>query len=319
MRAVRGAAREENTGNGMAKTEQDHLDCLVIGGGPAGLTSAIYLARYRRNVMVIDSRESRAALIPETHNYPGFADGVSGKKLLELLTAQAENYGVRLVHGRVENLQKSGDGFTATATGRELMAKRVVLATGLVDRALDIPGLKPAIAEGLVRYCPICDGYEASDQRIGVLGKADVACNKAIFLRTFSKNVTLLAADGEPADARVCRELANAGVRLPPAYAVGFERQGRKIVAVMSDGSRESFDVIYPILGCDVRSELAAALGAKHTDIGCIEVDAHQQSSVEGLYAAGDVVSDLHQIAVGTGHAALAATHIHNSLPHNFR
>lgn len=320
MRAVRvGRRGKKNTGNGMAKSEQDRLDCLVIGGGPAGLTSAIYLARYRRNVMVIDSRESRAALIPETHNYPGFADGVSGKKLLELLTAQAENYGVRIAHGRVENLQKSGDEFAATASGCTMSAKRVVLATGLVDRALEIPGLKPAIAEGLVRYCPICDGYEATDRRIGVLGKAEMACNKAIFLRTFSKNVTLLAADGEPADDKVCRELANAGVRLPPAYAVGFERQDHEIVAVMSDGSRETFDVIYPILGCDVRSELAAALGAKHTDIGCIEVDAHQQSSVEGLYAAGDVVSDLHQIAVGTGHAALAATHIHNSLPHNFR
>lgn len=303
----------------MAKSEQDYLDCLVIGGGPAGLTSAIYLARYRRNVMVIDSGESRAALIPETHNYPGFAAGVSGKKLLKLLTAQAGNYGVKIAHDRVEHLQESGDGFTATASGRTISTKRVVLATGLVDRALEIPGLRPAIAEGLVRYCPICDGYEASDQRIGVLGKADIACSKAIFLRTFSKSITLLAADGEPAGDKVCHELRDAGVRLPAAYAVGFERKRREIVAVMSDGSRQAFDVIYPILGCDVRSELAAALGARQTEIGCIEVGAHQQSSVEGLYAAGDVVSDLHQIAVGTGHAAVAATHIHNSLPHNFR
>src|SRR5437870_1718627 len=128
MRAVRVVRRgKKKIGNGMA-SEQDHLDCFVIGGGLAGLTSAIYLARYRRNVMVIDSRESRAALIPETHNYPGFADGVSGKKLLELLTAQAQNYGVRIAHGRVEDLQKSGDGFAAAASGRTISAKRVVLA-----------------------------------------------------------------------------------------------------------------------------------------------------------------------------------------------
>ena len=88
---------------------------------------------------------------------------------------------------------------------------------------------------------------------------------------------------------------------------------------MLSDGARQSFDVVYPVLGCDVRSELATALGARHTEIGCIEVDAHQRSSVAGLYAIGDVVSDLHQIAVGTGHAAVAATHIHNSLPRNFR
>src|SRR3954447_14349410 len=158
----------------MAESQQEHLDCLVIGGGPAGLTAAIYLARYRRNVMVIDSRDSRAALIPETHNYPGFAAGVSGKKLLELLTSQAETYGVKFAQDAVQTLQKSGDAFTATASGREIEAKRVVLATGLVDRTLEIPGLRPAIAEGLVRYCPICDGYEASDQRIGVLGNASV-------------------------------------------------------------------------------------------------------------------------------------------------
>ncbi|HEU0084275.1 MAG TPA: NAD(P)/FAD-dependent oxidoreductase, partial [Bradyrhizobium sp.] len=186
----------------MAESEPDQLDCVVIGGGPAGLTAAIYLARYRRSVMVIDGRESRAALIPETHNYPGFAAGISGKKLLDVLTAQAETYGVPIVHDRVERLQKAGGWFTAAASGREISAQRVLLATGLVDRTPEIPGLRPAIAEGLVRYCPICDGYEASDQRIGVLGKADIACNKAIFLRSFSRTVTLLATDDEPADER---------------------------------------------------------------------------------------------------------------------
>jgi thioredoxin reductase (NADPH) len=303
----------------MAEAKPDDLDCLVIGGGPAGLTAAIYLARYRRNVMVIDSRESRAALIPETHNYPGFAAGVSGRKLLELLTAQANTYGVKIVYDRVESLRKSQGRFEAVSTRRQVAAKRVVLATGLVDRTPEIPGLRPAIAEGVIRYCPICDGFEASDLRIAVLGPAEFACNKALFLRTYSKAVTLLAADDKPRDDEVCRKLSQAAVRLPCGHAVGFERHGREIVALMSDGSRESFDVIYPVLGCDVRSDLAAALGARHAETGCLEVDAHQRSSVEGLYAAGDVVSDLHQIAVGTGHAALAATHIHNSLPHNFR
>jgi thioredoxin reductase (NADPH) len=91
------------------------------------------------------------------------------------------------------------------------------------------------------------------------------------------------------------------------------------MVAVMSDGTYETFDVIYPVLGCDVRSELGKKLGVRHNSLGCLEVDAHQQTIVKGLYAVGDVVSDLHQIAVGTGHAAVAATHIHNTLPRNFR
>src|SRR3954452_22733683 len=94
--------------------EMEDLDALSIGGGPAGLTCAIYLARYRRKVIVIDSRNSRAALIPETHNYPGFANGIAGPRLLEALMSQAKVYGVSIVHDRITALQPSGAGFIAT-------------------------------------------------------------------------------------------------------------------------------------------------------------------------------------------------------------
>ena len=132
-------------------------------------------------------------------------------------------------------------------------------------------------------------------------------------------SVALLTLDGVPANEENCRDLAKADVRLPRARVVGLERRDDEMIAVLDDGAREIFDVIYPVLGCDVRSELGRALGARHNNVGCLEVDAHQQTTVKGLYAVGDVVSDLHQIAVGTGHAAVAATHIHNNLPRNFR
>lgn len=299
--------------------ESENIDCLIIGGGPAGLTAAIYLARYRRKVIVVDSRESRAALIPETHNYPGFAGGIGGPKLLDVLTRQAETYGVAIVHDRVAGLQQADAGFLAQWSQTEVRTRRVVLATGLVDHSPSIPGLKQAIDLGSVRYCPICDGFEASDLRIGVLGNIEDACSKALFLRTYSKDVALLTLDGVPANEENCRDLAKADVRLPRARVVGLERRDDEMIVVLDDGTREIFDVIYPVLGCDVRSELGRALGARHNNVGCLEVDAHQQTTVKGLYAVGDVVSDLHQIAVGTGHAAVAATHIHNNLPRNFR
>jgi thioredoxin reductase (NADPH) len=305
--------------DGMSQFESEDIDGLVIGGGPAGLTAAIYLARYRRKVVVIDSRQSRAALIPETHNYPGFANGISGPKLLDALTKQAETYGVAIVHDRVDSLQQAGAGFLAKWSQAEVRTRCVVLATGLVDHSPSIPGLKQAIDHGSVRYCPICDGFEASDLRIGVLGNISDACSKALFLRTYSKDVTLLPVGQTPVGDEHCRELSQAGVRFSSAYVVELERRNDRIVALMNDGSRETFDVIYPVLGCDVRSELGTKLGARHNSVGCLEVDAHQQTAVRGLYAVGDVVSDLHQIAVGTGHAAVAATHIHNSLPRNFR
>jgi thioredoxin reductase (NADPH) len=294
------------------------LDCLIIGGGPAGLTAAIYLARYRRRVRVVDAGESRAALIPESHNYPGFANGIAGPELLSHLRKQADLYGVERLEGRIEALSLT-DAFRAAWNGSDLVATRVILATGLVDRCPPIPGLKAAIADGLVRYCPICDGYEASDRRIAVLGNASEACGKALFLRTYSASVALLTLDGKPPDAASFRELAGAGIDTPEARVVSIEHDVAELHFRLSDGTMLSFDTLYPVLGCDVRSDLGAALGARQTDIGCLVVDAHQQTTIPGLYAVGDVVSDLHQIAVGTGHAALAATHIHNSLPRNFR
>lgn len=299
--------------------EREDFDALIIGGGPSGLTAAIYLARYRRKVILVDGRESRAALIPQTHNYPGFADGIAGRSLLEELTKQAENYGVSIAHDRVSDLETNGTRFVATLPGGHIAARRVVLATGLVDRTLAIPGLAHAVEQGTVRYCPICDGFEASDRRIAVLGETAHACNKALFLRTYSKRLTLLALDGGPADDGLADELRDAGIRCLDAREMSIEHLDGTVVARLRDAGRETFDVIYPVLGCDVRSELAAKLGARHNDIGCLDVDAQQRTSVQGLYAVGDVVSDLHQIAVGTGHAAVAATHIHNSLPRNFR
>jgi thioredoxin reductase (NADPH) len=303
----------------MPATQPEDVDALIIGGGPAGLTAAIYLARYRRRVVVVDSSESRAALIPATHNYPGFADGIAGVGLLDALTRQAKTYGVRLIHDRVASLEKLESGFAAKCVQADILARRAILATGLLDRNVPIPGLKEAIDHGVVRYCPICDGYEASDLRIAVLGSVGEALGKALFLRTYSRRLTLLTLDGELGNEGSLRELSEAGIRFPDVRVQAFERQSEEIVALMNDGTREAFDVIYPVLGCEVRSELGRRLGARHNTVGCLEVDAHQQTTVERLYAVGDVVSDLHQIAVGTGHAAVAATHIHHSLPRNFR
>jgi thioredoxin reductase (NADPH) len=302
----------------MSRLDPD-IECLIVGGGPAGLTAAIYLARYRRKVVVVDSGESRAALIPETHNYPGFPDGIAGPELLRALFEQAQAYDISIVHDRVETLRRENGEFVAGWSATEVRAKRVVMATGLVDDSPSIPGLKQAIHDGLVRYCPICDGFEASDLRVCVLGSAEDACNKAIFLRTYSKNVTLLTLDGKLGSEETCRSLADSGVCFSGAPLVATERIADGVAVTLGDGNRQTFDVIYPALGCNVRSDLATSLGARHNDVGCVEVNAHQQTTVEGLYAIGDVVSDLHQIAVGTGHAAVAATHVHNSLPRNLR
>jgi thioredoxin reductase (NADPH) len=295
------------------------LDCLIIGGGPAGLTAAIYLARYRRATRIIDAGESRAALIPESHNYPGF-QGIDGRELLRRLRDQALSYGAEFEAGIVAALDREGDGsFIAASNGRAVRARNVLLATGLVDERPPTEGLREGIAQGAIRFCPICDGYEATDRSVGVLGGFTSAGHKALFMRTYTRDLTLFPTGGDseaPGDLRA--ELAQAGVKVAGEPA-RVEANGNGVVVTAHDGTRHALDMLYPAMGCDVRSELATALGAARTDIGTLRVDEHQRTSVDGLYAAGDVVSDLHQLTVATGHAAIAATDIHNRLPRNMR
>jgi thioredoxin reductase (NADPH) len=291
-------------------------DCLIIGGGPAGLTAATYLARYRRSVVLIDSGESRAALIPESHNFPGF-QGIAGPELLRRLRGQAAGYGAALERGRILNLQRDvPSGFKALTEDKEIVARRVLLATGLIDESPAIPGLDGCIESGAIRYCPICDGYEALDRRIGVLGPLDQAMNKALFLRTYSRRVQLFATTGGNAPEH--RDEIDTGI-VQSGKPVRIERQDEGLAVFTDDGRRCEIDILYPALGCEVRSELALALGAARSDIGLLQVDSLQRTSIDGLYAAGDVVADLHQLTVATAHAAIAATDIHNSLPRNCR
>jgi thioredoxin reductase (NADPH) len=288
------------------------LDCLVVGGGPAGLTAAVYLARYCRSLRLIDSGESRARLIPTSHNYPGFK-GVGGPELLQRLRDQAGQYDVAIEHGAVDEIRTDPRGGFRIRAGREQFAARsIILATGIVDRAPPFADQQPA--SGVVRYCPICDGYEARDRKVAVLGNADAA-RKAAFIRTYTRDVFWFTED-EPACAP--HEASSLGIACM-GRAVRLETSDDGIQITTADGARHQVDLLYPALGCDVRSGLATDLGARRIPAGTLIVDEHQQTSVAGLYAIGDVVSDLHQITVATGHAAVAATAVHNRLPRNVR
>jgi thioredoxin reductase (NADPH) len=290
-------------------------DCLVIGGGPAGLTAAIYLRRYHRGVRLIDAGESRAALIPESHNYPGF-HGIAGRDLLRRLRQQAEQYGSVIERGLVTALAQVDGIFVAQCNNTEILARAVLLATGLVDACPSIGGFGECMQSGAIRFCPICDGFEATDQSIGVLGDMEEGGKKALFLRSYTREIFLFASDDAPNGRR--EELLAAGIRVV-GKECSIARTGDKVRIAVEGGPPVDVDVLYPVLGCRVRSELAISLGAECDPAGNLRVDAHQQTTVNFLYAAGDVVTDLHQLSVATGHAAIAATDIHNRLPANPR
>lgn len=301
---------------------QTELDCLIVGGGPAGLTAAIYLARFRRNVVLVDSGSSRATLIPTSHNYPGFPEGISGPELLANLREQAAEYGAVLRQGRVDALTRHDNGFQVEIDGAKaaLSARTVLLATGIVDEKPALPSLSEFIYRGGVRFCPICDGFEATDRRIGVLGPLRNAVKKALFLRTFSRDIVLLPLDPDiRLDKAQRASLREAGIAEPTEAVADLEADGERVRAVMASGAEVEVEILYPAMGADVRSELATSIGARCNDQGCLFADPHQMTSVPCLYAVGDITQELHQISVATGQAAVAATHIHNTLPPNYR
>jgi thioredoxin reductase (NADPH) len=296
------------------------LDALVIGGGPAGLTAAIYLARFKRRVCVIDAGESRAACIPESHNIPFFGEGIPGNGILARIRAHAGQYGVSPLAATVTWLARDGAGLIAELRmsdggHRRIGARRVLLATGSRDVEPRLPDLADAVRRGLVRYCPVCDGFESRDQRIAVIGHGTRGLAEAAFVaRTYSDDVSLLSL-GEKLRLSP-EELAIAErhrIRLVEEAIAGLDVRDGRITALRTGGGTElRFDLLYSALGLHYRTELALGLGARCDGSGALTVDDHGRTSVPGLYAAGDIVRGLDQIVVGMGQAAIAATHIHN-------
>ena len=300
-------------------------DTLIIGGGPGGLTAAIYLRRFTRNVALVDKGNSRLRLIPVSHNYPGFPEGVPGHALLGNLTAQLERYGGSIMPGEILDLRIEDGHFVADylaegAPDGEITRIRsltVMLATGVADVGLPVENWREAIAFGSLRLCPVCDGFDVIDKHIAVATAEVNPVGHALFMRTFSADVTLF--ERGPAsiltdDDR--RRLDAAGVRYidSPLLSVTLDASMKPVMHT-ADGQEYPADVFDPMLGENARSGLAAKLGAETANCDELVVDSHGATAVPGLYAIGDVTVGLNQIAVAAGQAARAATHIHNRLP----
>jgi thioredoxin reductase (NADPH) len=294
----------------------DAWDAIVIGAGPAGLTAAIYLARFRRRVLVVHDETSRASWIPLSRNHPGFPDGIRGPVLLDRMRRQAVRYGARLLRGNVSQLVQADHGFIALVDKVEMQAKSVLLATGVIDYGPNLPQVSDAIRLGRLRICPICDGYEIQGRPVAVIGNDARGVREAQFLRTYTDEICLLHVGSTEALSPEDRgALARDHITLieTTVDAIDLMDDSQTVTCHHPDGTKH-FDAVYSALGTKPRSQLAESLGAALSDDHRLVVDAHQQTSVAGLYAAGDLVLGLNQITTAEGEGATAATAIHNLL-----
>ncbi|PBN43601.1 NAD(P)/FAD-dependent oxidoreductase [Sphingobium sp. D43FB] len=198
-----------------------------------------------------------------------------------------------------------------------ISARSVILATGVVENKPTVPHLADAVKRGVIRTCPICDGYESMDKRIAVLGNSAHAAAEALFLRTYTSALSLLLVGQNillSTDTQAA--LAEAGIDIRHVGAGSVQLQADGATAFCAeDGATYRFDILYTAFGTSSQTKLARALGADMDMAGRLFVSEHQETSVKGLYAAGDLVRGLNQISVACGEAAIAATTVHNALP----
>ena len=284
-------------------------DCVIIGGGPAGLTAALYLARFLRSVTVFDGQDGRAALIPRTHNLTPFPDGIPGQDLLDQMRSHARRYGAIITAGTVEAIERREGAFHVRTERHLQPARNVIFATGVFNHR---PPLSPedhaqGLDRGLIRYCPVCDAYEVQNKRIAVLGSGRHGIQEASFLRHYSASVTLISPGGPPSAAK-------SGVAVLEPALRDIALTETEVLMTLQDGKTWHFDTLYVALGTTPRTDPAGCLGVRLEEGGHIAIDANQKTSLDGIYAIGDVTNGIDQIAVAMGQGAVAATAIHNDL-----
>ncbi len=291
-------------------------DCCIIGGGPEGLTSAIFLARFRRRFVLLDAGDSRASWIPRSHNHPAFPNGINGADLLGRMRQQLASYGEAPLQAEVGFVSRTAQGRFLTRTSRERFeSKFLILATGVRDRLPAIERAVEHVREGAIRQCPICDGYEMLGRRIAVLGSTKNAAGEALFLRAYTSDITLITL-GKPLELGVedRSRVEMAGTTIFEGPIASMSCQPGCVTIKIACGGELTFEAAYSGLGSEPNTRLGAMLGVELTSEGRFVTGPKQETSAEGVFAAGDAVTGLNQIAIAMAQAEVAAVEIHNAL-----
>ena len=281
---------------------------IVVGGGPAGLSAATWAARYRRSVLVVDSREYRNRWVEQSHGYLG-RDPADPMALLEQARADLARYPeICFCDGTATGARREPDGrFVVTLDGAEYPGLRLILAMGVVDEFPEVEGFFDHYGTS-VFHCATCDGYEAQGRMVVILGWGEQVVSFAVGLLAWADKLTVVT-EGHPleGDERHRALLARHGIGLVEDDAVALVGERGALRGVrLAGGDQLDADLVFFSIAHRPRLELAHQLGCEVDDDGCLIVDRDGLTSVPGCYAAGDITPgfQLAPIAVGKGAAA---------------
>jgi thioredoxin reductase (NADPH) len=288
-------------------------DSIVIGGGPAGLSAAIYLARYNRSVIVADHGSGRSTTHETNENYLGFPDGIRSTELRELGRRQAERFGAEFVECKIEEVSRLEDGFRAACDEVELHGRTLIFATGVRDYLPEFENedVNDYFGKSLF-WCITCDGHKVRGKRVVVVGRDDEAATTTLQFLNFTPYLTLVTnrdLPGHEISPKKQHQLAAAGIPLIEGRVAKVYGQDGFMEAIETDdGRRIDTDFMFSQQGARPNTLLARALGVDLDPVGYIKVDAEQRTNVPMIFAAGDVTREYaHQVVTAAHEGSTAA------------
>jgi thioredoxin reductase (NADPH) len=293
-----------------------NYDVIIVGGGPAGLSAALYIARDKRSVLIIE-KGIVGGLITETEkidNYPGFPDGLSGFDLTEKMFNQAQKYGAKDLSAEVNAIEKSGNYFVVKTTDGEYSALAVIVAGGSTHMKLDIPGEKEYAGKG-VAYCATCDAPFYSDKVVAVAGGGDTALYEALHLTKFAKKVYLVHRRSEYRASQVVQDYVRKNAKIEPVLDTVIESveggdfvESLRIKNVKTEKrSALAIDGIFVAVGLKPNTGYLIDFLKLDTS-GSVVVNDRMETSLPGIFAAGDIrQNSIRQVVAACGDGAVAA------------
>jgi len=299
-----------------AEQEDQVYDLIILGGGAAGLTSAIYASRAALKTLVLVGPipGGQVSITDMVENFPGFPEGISGVELVQRVQSQAERFGAQIVMESVTGVDFSTSPFAVRTQSQTYQGRTVIIATGAVPRRLEVPGEAKFFGRG-VSTCATCDGFFYKDKRVVVAGGGDSAIDEGLFLTRFAREVVVVHRRDQLRAAKIYQERAFANPKMRFVWdSVVEEVLGEQTVTGVrlrnvktGDTSVIEADGLFVYIGMRPGTKLFAGQ-VELDDLGYIVTDRRQRTSVPGVFAAGDVQNpDFHQIVVAAGSGAMAA------------